>query len=161
MNIQLDIEIFISLGGSILSFIASILIAKANWKQYMKLYIATAVIGEIVDVVFVKLKFYHYPYKLFHHMSVSPYTLIMTIFPFYILFGVKYSPTSWKYKFAFYMTLIHLGMVGEILAQNFTKVIEYGRHWNTWDSYIWWWIFILGFELVGGLIVSREYRTPI
>lgn len=59
------------------------------------------------------------------------------------------------------MAIIHLGMVGEVLAQNATKVIEYGRFWDTWDSYIWWWIFFLCFELIGDLIVSKEYRKPI
>jgi hypothetical protein len=161
MNIKWNIETFILLGGTIISFIASIRIIKTNWKQYGMLYIVTAVIGEILDIVFVKLGLYHYPYKLFHHMDISPYTLVMTIFPFYILLGVKYSPTLWKYKFPFYMALIHFGMLGEVLAHNFTKVIRFGRYWDTWDSYMWWWIFILGFELVGGLIVSKENRTPI
>jgi hypothetical protein len=161
MNIQFNIETFILLGGSIISLIASMYILKTNWKQYGILFVTVAIIGEIIDIVFVKLKLYIYPYKLFHNMPVSPYTLIMTIFPFYIVFSVKYSPSSWKYKLPFYMTLIHFGMLGEVMAHNFTKVIEYGEFWDTWDSYIWWWIFLLGFELVGGLIVSKEYRTPI
>ncbi|OGO76624.1 MAG: hypothetical protein A2Y23_05510 [Clostridiales bacterium GWB2_37_7] len=161
MNIEWNIETFILLGGAGISFIASMFVMKISWKQYGILYITAAIIGEILDIVFVKLDLFYYPYKLFHNMPISPYTLVMTIFPFYVIFGVRYSPMPWKYKFPFYMTIIHLGMTGEVLAQYFTKVIEYGEHWDTWDSYIWWWLFILGFELVGGLIVSKEYRTPI
>lgn len=161
MNIKWNIETFILLGGSLAFMIASLFILKKNWKQYGILYIATAIVGELLDILFVQLKLFHYPYDLIPSLPISPFTLIMTIYPFYIVFGVKYSPSSWKHKFPFYMTIIHLGMVGEVLAQHFTHVIEYGDYWDTWDSYIWWWIFILGFELVGGLIVSKENRTPI
>jgi hypothetical protein len=161
MNIQWNIETFILVGGSVISLIASLFIMKTNWKQYGALFIAAGIVGEIIDIVFVKLELFTYPYKLFDNMPVSPFTLVMTIFPFYIVFGVKYSPSSWKYKFPFYMILIHIGVLGEILSQKFTKVIEFGRHWDTWDSYMWWWIFLLGFELVGSLIVSAKYRKPI
>jgi len=59
------------------------------------------------------------------------------------------------------MTLVHIGMTGEVLAENYTKVIEYIRYWDTWDSYIWWWLFALVFEWVGGLIVPSGDRSPI
>lgn len=161
MSLHLNIETFILLGGALLSIIGSIFIMRTNWKQYGLLFIAVALVGELLDYLFVKLGFYSYDYKLFHDMPNSPYSLIMTLFPFYILFGVKYSPRAWNYKLLFYMTLVHIGMTGEVLAGNFTRVINYHRFWDTWDSYIWWWLFALAFETIGSLIVSEQYRTPI
>jgi uncharacterized membrane protein len=51
-------------------------------------------------------------------------------------------------------------MFGEVLVQSYTKIIKYDAYWDTWDSYTWWWIFLLVFESIGGLIVSKEYRKP-
>lgn len=161
MNIEWNVNAFILFGGTFFSLIGSLAIMKSNWKQYGVLFILTALIGELLDLMFVKFGFYTYEYKIFPSLPNSPFTLIMTMFPLYILFGVKYSPTAWQYKIPFYMMLVHFGMLGEALSHIFTAIIEYNRFWDTWDSYIWWWLFLLGFELVGNLIVMQESRTPI
>lgn len=51
--------------------------------------------------------------------------------------------------------------IGEVLAQNYTQIIKYRKFWDTWDSYTWWWLFLLVFEYIGGLIVSKENRKPL
>ncbi len=158
---KLDIEAFIFYGGAIMSLLLSLYIMRFSWKQYGLLFIITALVGEILDMLFMKLGFYHYPYDGIESMSIMPYTLVMTLFPCYILFGVRYSPSSWKYKLPFYMIIVHLGMTTEVLTQLYTDALEYTKFWDTWDSYMWWWIFLLGFEVIGGLIVSKEHRKPI
>lgn len=42
-----------------------------------------------------------------------------------------------------------------------TDLIRYGADWGLWDSYIWWWLFLLIFEWIGGLLVKPEYRKPL
>lgn len=104
---------------------------------------------------------YDFPYRLFPGLSPMPLFAILTVFPFYVILGVRYSPSMWGWKIPFYWALVHIGMFFEVLAQNYTQTIKYRNFWDTWDSYTWWWIFLLVFEYVGGLIVSKEYRKPI
>ncbi|MHB8156066.1 MAG: CBO0543 family protein, partial [Desulfocucumaceae bacterium] len=37
----------------------------------------------------------------------------------------------------------------------------YNFEWDFWDSYTWWWLFLLVFEYAGGLIVPEKDRKPI
>lgn len=161
MNLGWNIETYILLTGKILSFVGCIYILRFNWKQYGKLLILSAVIGEILCYIFLILSFYSFPYRLFPQVAPMPFVLILTMFPFYVLLGVRYSPKAWGWKIPFYWCIVHIGMLGEILSENYTKVIKYERFWDAWDSYTWWWIYLLVFEWVGGMIVGAEYRKPL
>ncbi|MCR3761567.1 CBO0543 family protein [Clostridium felsineum] len=161
MNIGWNVETFFLITGTVLSTIGSIFIMKNNWKQYGILYISSGVVGELLCYFFIITGLYVYPYRILPQISQMPLTLIMTMFPFYVMFGVRYSPARWAYKIPFYWVLVHIGMFGEVIAQNFTRVIKYNRFWDTWDSYTWWWLFLLIFEVIGGILVSKEYRKPI
>jgi hypothetical protein len=161
MNLGWNVETYILVTGITLSIIGSIFILKVNWKQYGSLFIISGAVGELLCYFFVKTGLYSYPYRLFPKLSSMPVTLILTMFPLYVMFGVRYSPSKWAYKIPFYWVLVHIGMLGEVLSQNLTQVIKYEQFWDTWDSYTWWWIFLLLFELVGGALVSQEYRKPI
>jgi len=161
MNIGWNIESFMTLSGTIITGIGSIIILKKNWKQYGILYLASTITGHILCLIFLKMHFYSYPYHLFPKLYQMPFTLLFTMFPFYVLLGVRYSPISWKFKIPFYWVIVHIGVFGEVLAENFTEVIKYNKFWDTWDSYTWWWIFLLFFELLGSQIVSQDFRKPI
>lgn len=54
-----------------------------------------------------------------------------------------------------------MGMFSEAWAEHSTQLIKYNSLWDTWDSYTWWWIYLLVFEWAGGLIISPELRKPI
>ena len=90
-----------------------------------------------------------------------PFEAILTVFPFYVILGVRYSPTGWAYKIPFYWVIVHFGLLTETLAHNYTHLIHYDFAWDFWDSYTWWWIFLLLFEYIGGLIVPGRHRKPI
>lgn len=160
MNLQWNIETLMILGGSIASGIGTIYILRFNWKQYGLLFLLSCVIGNILCLLFVVTHLYSYPYNIFPGLLPMPFTLLVTMFPFYVLFGVRYSPSAWKYKIPFYWVLVHIGVLGEVLAENFTKVIKYDGYWDTWDSYTWWWLFLLAFEAIGNAIVSPQYKKP-
>jgi len=161
MNINWNIETYCYITAIILSSIGTILIMKNNWKQYGILYITSSVSGNVLCYIFVSMGLYEFPYRLFPYLLPMPFVTLLTVFPFYVMFGVKYSPFKWIWKIPFYWTLVHIGMLFEVLAQKFTQTIKYRNFWDTWDSYTWWWIFLLLFEYIGGLIVSKEYRKPI
>jgi hypothetical protein len=134
---------------------------RKNWKRYFALFIISAIIGNIICYIFVRLGLYYYPYNIFPNISIMPFMLILTMFPAAILFGVRYSPKSWLYKIPFYWVLVHLGVLIEAWAENQTQLIKYTSSWDLWASYTWWWIFLLVFEWVGGIIVPTESRKPI
>lgn len=161
MNLNWNIETYILLISIVLSSIGSIWIIRKSWKQYGLLFIVTGIVGNLLCYIFIKMGFYFFPYRLFPDLSPMPFLAILTIFPFYVLFGVRYSPNKWGWKIPFYWVLIHIGMLAEVLVQNYTSLIKYRNFWDTWDSYTWWWLFLLVFEYVGGLIVVKENRKPI
>ena len=39
--------------------------------------------------------------------------------------------------------------------------MDYKENWDAWDSYTWWWIYLLLFEWIGGKIVPPPSRKPI
>ena len=94
-------------------------------------------------------------------MFIMPLTLVFTMFPAYVLIGVRYSPKAWAFKIPFYWVLVHVGVLVEGWAEKQTQIIKYGASWDLWDSYTWWWIFLLVFEWVGGMIVPDESRRPM
>lgn len=161
MNIGWNIETYVSIVTLVLSVICSIVIIKIDWKKYGFLYLLSAIVGVILCYIFIYLGLYTFPYRLFPSISKIPFTAILTIFPLCVLLGVRYSPKSWSWKIPFYWTMVHIGMFSEAWAEHSTQLIKYNSPWDTWDSYTWWWIYLLVFEWVGGLIVSQESRKPI
>lgn len=161
MNIKWSIETIITISAITLSFIGSLLIMRFNWKRYGLLFVLSGVTGNILCYIFIKIGFYSFPYRLFPHISLMPFEAILTVFPFFVLLGVRYSPRSWALKIPFYWVLVHVGMLAETLARLYTKIIEYNFEWDFLDSYTWWWVFLLLFEYTGGLIVPENDRKPI
>lgn len=50
---------------------------------------------------------------------------------------------------------------GRNLAEYSTRLVRYNPEWDVWDSYTWWWIYLLVFEWVGGMIVTEDVRKPL
>ncbi|KPU46264.1 hypothetical protein OXPF_01090 [Oxobacter pfennigii] len=161
MNFNWNIETYISIAFTVTSLIVAIIIIKINWKQYGLLFLLSGVVGSIICYIFIITGLYSFPYRLFPNFLRFPFYCILTIFPAYVLLGVRYSPKLWALKIPVYWVIVHLGMVAETWAHNKTQLIRYDLYWDFWDSYTWWWIFFLIFEWVGGLIVSEQYRKPI
>jgi hypothetical protein len=161
MNIGNNIETFITIASISLTFAASYFILRVDWKRFGLVFLLAGIVGNILCYIFVKLGLYLYPYRLFPKLSIMPFETILTIFPFFVILGIRYSPKNWAYKISFYMVIVHLGLLAETLAHNFTDLIHYTFEWDFWDSYTWWWIFLLIFEYIGGLIVPNHSRKPI
>lgn len=161
MNFQWNIETVILVSSTVLALAGAVWIMKFNWKRYGLLFLFSAIVGQIICYLFVKLGFYSFPYRLFPHVSTMSFTSILTVFPFYVLFAVRYSPKPWKWKIPFYWALVHLGLLIETWAQAKTDLIQYDRFWDVWDSYTWWWIYLLVFEWIGDLLIPDEDRSPI
>jgi len=161
MNIGWNIETYISVISFILTTIATFLILKTDWKKYGLLFIISAATGVILCYIFIGLGLYTFPYRLFPYVSKIPFTAILTIFPFYVLLGVRYSPKPWPWKIPFYWAMVHIGMFAEVWAESRTQLVKYHPVWDVWDSYTWWWIYLLVFEWIGGLIVTQDIRKPI
>lgn len=161
LNIGWNIETYISIVTLVLSAIGSILIIKINWRKYGILFLLSGAIGVVLCYIFIYLGLYTFPFRLFPSISKIPFTAILTLFPLYVLIGVRYSPKSWHWKIPFYWVMVHIGVFAEAFAENRTQLIKYNSPWDIWDSYTWWWIFLLVFEWVGGLIVPQNLRKPI
>ncbi|RIX51437.1 hypothetical protein D3P08_16090 [Paenibacillus nanensis] len=144
-----------------LSSLGALWIISKDWRHYGLLYLISAAVGEVLCYIFVRLGFYTFPYRLLPNVTPMPIFALLTIFPFYILFGVRFSPQKWRWKIPFYWAIVHIGMTGELLSVNFTRIIQYAGYWDTWDSYTWWWIYVLIFEKIGELIVPESKRKPI
>lgn len=161
MNIGWNIETYISISTLVISVIGTILIIKIDWRKYGILYLLSAITGIILCYIFIYLGLYTFPYRLFPQVSKIPFTAILTIFPLYVLIGVRFSPKSWGWKIPFYWAMVHIGMFAEAWAENRTQLIKYHPVWNVWTSYTWWWIYLLIFEWIGGLIITQDIRKPI
>ena len=161
MNIGWNLETYLSLSSIAVSAVIAFLIIRIDWKRYGALFLLSAIIGNILCLVFVKLGLYHFPYRLFPGLFLMPVVVVFVTFPAAILLGVRYSPATWPYKICFYWVLVHLGVLLEGWAENQTQLIRYNPSWNLWVTYTWWWIFFLVFEWVGGLIVPGHLRRPI
>ncbi len=161
MNIGWNIETYLSLAAIVFSTVVLLLILRKDWKNYGFLFLLSAIIGNVLCYIFVKLRLYYYPYRLFPQITTMPVSLILTMFPACIVFSVRYSPKSWAHKIPFYWVLVHLGVLIEGWAEEQTQLIKYNDTWDLWASYTWWWIFLLVFEWVGGMIVPAESRRPL
>ncbi len=161
MNLGWNIETCLTLSAVAFSTAVLFLVMRTNWKKYGLLFLLSAIIGNILCYIFVKLGLYYYPYRLFPKLFIMPVTLILTMFPACIVFCVRYSPKAWVHKIPFYWVIVHLGVLIEGWAESQTQLIKYNTSWDLWASYTWWWIFLLVFEWVGGIIVPSEDRKPI
>jgi hypothetical protein len=158
LNANEHIILLLAIG---ISTIGTIWILAKDWKRYGLLYLISSAFGEALCYLFVKFGFYSFPYRLLPQLSPMPFFALLTVFPFYVLLGVRYSPVKWAWKIPYYWVFVHLGMTAEVLALKFTDIIRYERFWDVWDSYTWWWIYLLLFEYVGGLIVAEDKRKPL
>lgn len=161
INLQYNMETAILLSGTVLSMIATIWILSYNWRRYGLLFVLSSVAGNILCYILVVLGFYSFPYRLFPELLKFPAEIILTVFPVYVLLGVRYSPAKWAYKVPFYWALVNLGLLGETMVKSHTAIIRYDFEWDFWDSYTLWWIFFLFFEWVGGKIIPVSDRRPI
>ncbi|MCL5058061.1 MAG: hypothetical protein M1130_08730 [Actinobacteria bacterium] len=162
LEFQWDRDRIILLSSVALSLAAAYPILRLDWKRYGLLFILTGVIGNILCYIFIKLNFYTFPKVLIPGIEGRmPFIAILTVFPFIVLAGVRYSPRVWAGKIPFYWAVVHLGMTAETLARLNTKLIVYQPMWNFWASYTWWWIFLLLFEWAGGLIIPAHLRKPL
>lgn len=154
-------ETYISIFAITASILGSIFIIRLDWKRYGLLFLISGAVGNILCYIFVKLNFYSFPFRFFPDITPMPFLAILTIFPLYVLIGVRYSPVSWAYKIPFYWAIVHLGMLAETLAQNYTDLIKYNFEWDFWDSYTWWWIYLLLFDWIGSLIIPKQLKKPL
>lgn len=161
MSIGFNLETYLTVSSFVVSIALLIPIIKSDVKHYGLLYLISALTGVILCYIFIYLRLYSFPYLPFPKISRIPFTVIISIFPLYVLYGVKYSPKPWPSKICFYWVLVHIGVLSEVLGENLTGLIKYGPFWHAWESYTWWWIFLLVFELVGGVIVPQESRKPL
>ncbi|GLH65419.1 CBO0543 family protein [Parageobacillus sp. G301] len=145
----------------ILSLIGSFFILRNNFKRYGLLYFISGLTGAFLCFVFVSIGFYSFPARLIP-MSPIPIIEMFTVIPFYVLFGVRYSPSKWGWKIPFYWGMVHIAMLLEIFVLfPPVKIMDYKENWDAWDSYTWWWIYLLLFEWIGGKIVPTHSRKPI
>lgn len=161
MGVGMNIKTALMLSLIAGSLIGGFLVARHNWKRYMALYLFSSVLGILICYAFVQLGYYLFPFRL---ISVFPFPLIemLTVLPCIVIAGVRFSPNRWGYKIPFYWVIVHLLMLLEVLALYHPLfLIEYSGKWDVWDSYTWWWIYLLFFEYVGGLIVPGSARRPI
>lgn len=160
MSVGWNIETLLTVGALAGSILGALLILRANWKQYGLLFVITGIVGLSLCFLFLYYKLYTFPYQLIPGISI-PFTLILTVFPFAVLFGVRYSPSAWGWKIPFYWTLVHFGVLAEYIIEKNTQIIKYSPNWGIWDSYVTWWLFFLVMEWVGGKVVKSEYRKPL
>ncbi|MFC4099066.1 CBO0543 family protein [Paenibacillus xanthanilyticus] len=155
-----DSDYYVLLISTFLSLAGTVWVLKTNWKYYGRLYAIAALAGTVICALFVGLGYYEFDALLIPVLKL-PVFLLLTLFPFYVLFGVKYSPKPWPWKIPFYWGIVHIGVFFETMLVQFTEIIEFKSKWDIWDSYTWWWIFLLVFEYVGGLCVPEQYRKPL
>lgn len=92
MEIGWNLNTILSITSMTVSVIGSILVIRINWRQYGSLFVLSGVIGVILCYLFIYLGLYNFPFRLFPSISNIPFTLILTVFPLYVLLGVRYSP---------------------------------------------------------------------
>ncbi|WP_305367814.1 CBO0543 family protein [Bacillus sp. V3B] len=161
VNIGFNAESFIYIIVLIIGFLFLISFLRLDKNRYGLLFILSALVGNILCYIFVKLDFYSFPYLLFPTLEMMPITVITLSFPIMVLLSVRYSPEKWGWKIPFYWTIIHIGIFFETWALTNTRLIKYNFKWDFWDSYTWWWIYLLVFEWVGGIIIPKGLRKPI
>jgi hypothetical protein len=144
-----------------LSLLGSYFILRTDWKRYGFLYIISGLVGTILCSLFVFLGFYSFPVTIIPKSTITFLQMFASV-PFFVILGVRYSPVKWQWKIPFYWALVHIVMLQEtLLLYEPVQLIQYNIQWDFWDSYTWWWIFLLIFEWIGGVIVPSNSRKPI
>lgn len=160
MALDYSFEPYISCLSIVLSLLGCWLIIRNAWKAWGLLFLSSSVLALLLCYVFVRLQLYSFPYIPFRDYLLFPAPVVGFVFPLLVLLGVKYSPTKWSHKIPFYWIIITLGMAGETLAHNYTRLIKYELFWDFWDSLTAWWLFFLFFEWLGGKFIPAQLRRP-
>jgi len=153
-------EMYLSIVSLVIVLIGSYFILRLDWKRYGLLYLLAGVIGNLLCYLFVEVGFYSFPY-IFLPILKIPLIAILTAFPFYVILGVRYSPTNWVYKIAFYGVIVNTGVFFETVLKNMTRLIRYDFEWDFWDSYTTWWGFFILMEWIGGKVIPPHLRKPL
>lgn len=160
MHIGRNIETLLILSVVLVSIMGSFLIIRINWKLYGALFLLSGAAGTLICLILYLLGLYAFPFRLFQPGEAIPLELTLIVFPFFVLFTVRFSPKSWGWKLAYYMVFVHLAALAEALVENNTQIIKYSAHWQLWESYFFWWLFLLSFEGLAGRIVPPANRKP-
>ncbi|EIW17742.1 MULTISPECIES: CBO0543 family protein [Pelosinus] len=153
-------EMYISIASSVIAIIGSYLILRLDWKRYGLLYLIAGLLGNLICLLFVEVKFYTFPYIFLPILKV-PIFSILTAFSFLVLLGVRYSPIEWVHKISFYGVIINTGVFYETVLMNKTNLISYDYEWDFWDSYTSWWAFFILMEWIGGKMIPAHLRKPL
>lgn len=156
-----NMEAFLLTSGIILTVIGLGFFLRLDWKRYGILFLTSASIGAFLCALFIFFGFYEFPFRSLPNVSPMPLPHIVTFFPLYVMIGVRYSPEKWGWKIPFYWAMVHIGVFSEALILQFTDLVIYKNKWDLWDTYTLWWIYLLVFEWVGGLIIPRYLRKPL
>ncbi|WP_240795576.1 CBO0543 family protein [Aquibacillus halophilus] len=133
---------------------------RLDWRRFGFLFIISLLTANLACYMFTRIGLYSFPNNVLHGAFLIPYGLVSTLFPFIVMFGVRYSPERWVFKIPFYWTVIHLGVLGEVILKN-TTIFKFEDEWNLWNSYTLWWVFFLLFEILGSKIIPPYLRKPI
>ncbi len=153
-------EISISIVCLVTATIGSYFILRLDWKRYGLLYLLAGIIGNVLCYLFVEVGFYSFPYIFLPIMKI-PLISILMAFSYLVILGVRYSPTNWVYKIAFYGVIVNMGVLFETVLKNMTTLIRYDFEWDLWDSYTTWWGFFILMEWIGGKIIPSHLRKPL
>lgn len=156
----MDLKSMIMLSIIVFAGIGCLHFIRLDWKRYGFLFILSLLSANMVCYILTFVGFYTFPKNVLHGELLVPYGLVSTIFPFIVLFGVRYSPEKWVWKIPFYWAIVHLGVLGEVILKN-TTIFKFEPEWDLWDSYTLWWIYYLLFELLGKKIIPNQLRKPI
>lgn len=161
MSFGWNINTILSTLPCLAAFAAIYFLLRISWKQYGLLMLLSAIAGLALCLLFIGLDLYSFPYRLFPSLFRFPILTLLTVFPAYAAMAVRYSPKRWGWKIPYYWALVHFVTLTEELAEDWTDIIRYSPQWTLWESYALWWLFLLAFEGLGGLIVKPENRKPL
>lgn len=161
MNFGWNVNTALSVLPVLAASVGAICILRINWKQYGLLFFFSGIVGLVLCYILIGLKIYTFPFRLFPSFTSIPIPTLLIVFPAYVVAAVRYSPKSWGWKIPYYWVLVHLVALIEGLSEGMSDIIHYGEHWTLFDSYALWWIYLLVFEWLGGLMVSPENRKPL
>lgn len=133
---------------------------RLSWRHYGLIFLISLLSANFLCYLFTFVGFYSFPNNVLHDHLLIPYGLVSTVFPFISLFGIRYSPEKWVWKIPFYWTIVHLGVLSEVILKH-TTIFKFEAEWDLWDSYTIWWIFYLLLEGLGSKLVPPDLRKPI